>query len=69
MQARSGAGTELLSAVREIAGAKQAHAVMGPNDIVAFVEAADMEVLGETVMAMRAIDGVESNDTRLAWLI
>ena len=58
-----------LSAIREIAGVKQAHAVLGPLDIIAFVEVEDVEALGETVMAIRAVDGVTSSDIRLAWPI
>jgi hypothetical protein len=40
---------------------------MGPTDGVAFVEVADLEELSETVMAIRAVAGVESTDTRFAW--
>jgi hypothetical protein len=58
-----------LSAIREIAGVKQAHALLGPLDIIAFVEVEDVEALGETVMAIRAVDGVTSSDIRLAWPI
>jgi len=57
----------ILSAIREIAGVKQAHALLGPVDIIAFVEVEDVEALGETVMAIRAVDGVTSSDIRLAW--
>lgn len=59
----------ILSAIREIAGVKQAHALLGPVDIIAFVEVEDVEALGETVMAIRAVDGVTSSDIRLAWPI
>ena len=50
----------ILSAIREIAGVKQAHALLGPLDIIAFVEVEDVEALGDTVMAIRAVDGVTS---------
>lgn len=59
----------ILSAIREIAGVKHAHAVLGPVDIIAYVEVEDLNALGETIMAIRAVDGVASNDTRLAWPI
>ena len=59
----------ILSAIREIAGVKQAHALLGPLDIIAFVEVEDVEALGDTVMAIRAVDGVTSSDIRLAWPI
>ena len=64
-----GEPAETLSAIRETAGVKQAHALMGPTDIVAVIEVADLEALGDTLMAMRAVDGVKSTDTRLAWPI
>ena len=59
----------ILSAIREIAEVKQAHALLGPLDIIAFVEVEDVEALGDTVMAIRAVDGVTSSDIRLAWPI
>ena len=61
------ASFDLLSAIRGIKGVQQAHAIMGPTDGVAFVEVADLEELSETVMAIRAVDGIDSTDTRFAW--
>jgi DNA-binding Lrp family transcriptional regulator len=61
------ASFDLLPAIRGIKGVQQAHAIMGPTDGVAFVEVADLEELSETVMAIRAVAGVESTDTRFAW--
>jgi DNA-binding Lrp family transcriptional regulator len=61
------ASFDLLPAIREIKGVQQAHAIMGPIDGVAFVEVKDLEGLSETVMAIRAVPGVESTDTRYAW--
>jgi len=58
---------EGLPALREVEGVKQAHAIMGPIDGVAFVEVPDMEALAKTVLAIRALEGVASTDTRLAW--
>ena len=58
-----------LSAIREIPGVKQAHAVMGPIDIIAFVEVEDLRALAETIMAIRTVEGVASNDTRFVWPI
>jgi hypothetical protein len=58
---------EGLPALREIEGVKQAHAIMGPIDGVAYIEVPDMEALAQTVMAIRAMGGVASTDTRLAW--
>jgi hypothetical protein len=58
---------ETMSAIRAMEGVKQAHLMMGPTDIIAFVEAADLDALGEIVVAIRAVDGVGRTDTRLAW--
>jgi len=58
-----------LTALRGIAGVKQAHAVAGPTDCIAFVEAADQEALIAVVSAIRAVEGVASTDTRIAWPI
>ena len=59
---------EALTAVRGIAGVKQAHVLAGPTDCIAFVEAADPEALGATIVAIRGVKGVASTDTRIAWL-
>lgn len=67
VQASPGTSFEVLSTVREIKGVKQAHAIMGPTDGIVFVETADLEELAETVMAIRAVNGVASTDTRFAW--
>ena len=58
---------DALTAVREIEQVKQAHLVLGPTDIIAFVEVADMEALGDAIMAILSVDGVAHTDTRLAW--
>jgi 2-keto-3-deoxy-L-rhamnonate aldolase RhmA len=69
VQIRATKSREALSAIREIAGVKQAHLLMGPTDCIAFIEGADLEALAEALMAIRAVDGVASTDTRLAWPI
>lgn len=56
---------DTLSSVQDIEGVKQAHLVLGPTDIIAFVEVADMEMLGEAIMAMQVVDGIAHTDTRL----
>lgn len=58
VQFGAGEPTETLSAIRETAGVKQAHALMGPTNIVAVIEAADLEALWDTLMAIRAVDGI-----------
>ncbi|MGD2166059.1 MAG: Lrp/AsnC ligand binding domain-containing protein [Anaerolineae bacterium] len=58
---------ETLSAIRATKGVKQAHLLMGPTDIIAFVEVGDLDALGETVMVIGGLEGVGRTDTRLAW--
>ena len=60
-------GEAALAEIRKIAGVKQAHALLGPVDIIAVVEVADQKSLIDTVMKIRKVKGVASNDTRLAW--
>lgn len=57
----------VLSIVRAIKGIKQAHAVLGPIDGIAYAEVEDFEELGKTLEAIRKITGVASIDTRIAW--
>jgi DNA-binding Lrp family transcriptional regulator len=58
---------ETMSEIRAIERVRQAHLLLGPTDIVAVVEAADLDALGETAAAILALDGVARTDTRLAW--
>jgi len=67
LQVSPESGFEGLPALREIEGVRQAHAIMGPTDGVAYIEVSDMEELAKTVLAIRTLEGVASTDTRLAW--
>jgi hypothetical protein len=67
IQIGSGDPRDAIPAIREIGKVKQAHLVLGPTDVIAYVEADGMEALGETVMEIIAVDGVAHTDTRLAW--
>ena len=58
---------ETMAQLRAIDGVEQAHLVMGPTDIIARVEAADLDALGDITLAILALDGVAHTDTRLAW--
>ena len=69
IQYESGDPEETLNAVRGVDGVKQAHMVLGPTDVIAFVEAANMESLGEIVLKILDIEGTGRTDTRLAWPI
>jgi DNA-binding Lrp family transcriptional regulator len=57
------------AAAREITrvpGVKLAHAVTGNYDVIAFVEAADLEALGTTVVSkIQAVSGVQRTTTNV----
>jgi DNA-binding Lrp family transcriptional regulator len=60
--------SEALEVVREVRGipaVKQAHALFGPLDAIAFVEADDLDALGRVVDRIMALPGVQTTDTRL----
>jgi hypothetical protein len=67
LQVSPDAPIEGMSTLREINGVKQAHAVLGPIDVIAYVEVADQEALWETISAIRTMEGITRIDTRLAW--
>jgi DNA-binding Lrp family transcriptional regulator len=56
----------LVEKIRGIEGVKQAHTLAGPTDCIAFIEGPDLDALTASVMAIRAVAGVERTDTRLA---
>jgi DNA-binding Lrp family transcriptional regulator len=57
---------EVVEKIRGIEGVKQAHALAGPTDCIAFIEGPDLDALMASVMAIRAVEGVERTDTRFA---
>jgi DNA-binding Lrp family transcriptional regulator len=57
---------EVVEKIRGIEGVKQAHTLAGPTDCIAFVEGSDLDALTASVMVIRAVEGVERTDTRLA---
>jgi DNA-binding Lrp family transcriptional regulator len=57
---------ELVEKIRGIEGVKQAHALAGPTDCIAFIEGPDLDALTASIMAVRVVEGVERTDTRLA---
>lgn len=58
VQLAAGDPAETLSTIRQTPGVKLARALKGPADIVAVVEAPDLEALWDTLMAIRAVDGI-----------
>ena len=57
----------LHDALHAVDGVKTVHFLVGPTDVIAFVEAADQEALGERLGKIRSVKGVASTDTRIVW--
>jgi DNA-binding Lrp family transcriptional regulator len=67
MKFGAGAPVEIIAAIRNIPGVKQAHVVTGPDDVIAYVEAESKEDLEKIIMSMRKVAVVTSSDTRITW--
>jgi nitrate reductase NapAB chaperone NapD len=52
------------TALHGVPGVKGVYFLMGPTDIVLFIEAADQKALMETLGKVRAVKGVASTDSR-----
>ncbi|MFA4966630.1 MAG: Lrp/AsnC ligand binding domain-containing protein [Candidatus Margulisiibacteriota bacterium] len=50
IEAIPGKAMELVNLTKEIKGVKTVHLVTGPYDVIAFVEAADLKMLGELIV-------------------
>jgi DNA-binding Lrp family transcriptional regulator len=62
----SGKNQEVVSALRGVAGVKQAHPCWGQPDVFTFVEVADEEILAETVLStIQGIAGVRTTETHI----
>ncbi len=57
--------SEVHKALHAVPGVKTVHFLMGPTDVVAYLEAADQKALFESVGKMRAVRGVATTDTRI----
>jgi DNA-binding Lrp family transcriptional regulator len=67
IEAASDKAKNALKAIAKIPGVKMAHAVTGPYDIIAFVEAPDVDALGRVVLSkIRTISGVTKTLTCVA---
>ncbi len=51
--------------LRQFEGVKMAHALFGPMDAIALIEAADLKALDDIVTMMYTVDGVTYTDTRI----
>jgi DNA-binding Lrp family transcriptional regulator len=61
-----GKNEEVVAALREIRGVKQAHACWGQPDIFAFVEVTDDTALSDTVLqAIQGIPGIRGTETHI----
>ena len=61
-----GKNEEVVSALRDVGGVKQAHACWGQPDIFAFVEVADEKALSEMVLTtIQSIPGVRATETHV----
>ncbi len=57
---------EVLQALRDVRGVKQAHTCWGQPDIFAFVEVADEKTLTDTVlMSIQGIRGIRGTETHV----
>ncbi|MBW8005052.1 MAG: Lrp/AsnC family transcriptional regulator [candidate division NC10 bacterium] len=67
IEASSDKAKTALKAIIKIPGVKMANAVTGPYDIIAFVEASDVDALGRVVLSkIRTISGVTKTLTCVA---
>ncbi len=56
----------IVEEIEKIGGVRHAHAVTGPYDVIAFVEAANFKILGEVLMKkIQALDNVKRTLTNV----
>ncbi len=61
-----GKNQEVVSALRGIAGVKQAHCCWGQPDIIAFVEAGNEKALAKTVLTtIQGLPGIRTTETHV----
>lgn len=68
MNVEAGKVGRAVTAVKAIKGVKTAHAVAGPYDVIAYVEAEDLEKLGQRVLLeMHNVSGIRSTVTAIVF--
>jgi DNA-binding Lrp family transcriptional regulator len=68
MNVEAGKVGRALTGVKAIKGVKTAHAVAGPYDIITYVEAENLEKLGQRVLVeMHNLSGVRSTVTAIVF--
>ena len=61
---KAGTGNKVLDSIKKVKEVKQAHLVTGLYDIIAYVEAPDMKVLGDTLLvSMQNVPGIDRTIT------
>ncbi len=66
IECTAGTAREVSRETATIAGVKQAHATTGPYDVIAFVEAPDVNVLGDFVVTrIQGLPGVLRTQTNV----
>ena len=59
IQTDSGKAADVANGIRAIGGVMSTEAVTGPYDVIAFVEAEDVDALGQLVVtAIQPVDGI-----------
>ncbi len=66
VECTAGRAIEVVREVRGLPGVKYAHAATGPYDVIALIEAADLQLMGEMVIRrIQAIPGVIRTQTNV----
>ncbi len=52
-------------ALHAVPGVKTVHFLLGPTDVVVYIESADAGAMMDSIGKMRAVKGVASTDTRM----
>lgn len=52
-------------ALHAVPGVKTVHFLLGPTDVVVYIESADPGAMMDSIGKMRAVKGVASTDTRM----
>lgn len=64
---KTGLASKALQGIRKINEVKQAHMVTGLHDIIAYIEASDVNALGQTVITkIHQVDGIDRTITCVA---
>jgi DNA-binding Lrp family transcriptional regulator len=66
LECAAGRAKDVARQVSKITGVKLSHAVTGPHDVIAYVEASDINALGTTIVSkVQAVPGVLRTTTNV----